>query len=81
MDEINGVLGICPGGWSLKCLSPGARRYNRKYKHVQGGIYKSVPGRWGSGGSGEIMSKGSFLYCPGVCLQLLSSTGGGCMII
>ena len=51
MDGVQGVLGICPGGWSLKCLSRGARRYNRNLSTGDGTKYKRVQG-WGGGWGG-----------------------------
>ena len=46
MDEVSrGVLGICPGRWSFKCLSRGARRYNRSLSRDPGGDDKHVQGR------------------------------------
>ena len=55
----------------------------QKQRLVQGGIYKSVPGRWRYNIS---FSRDAFIYCPeggggggggggGVRLQLLSSVG------
>ena len=69
-------IGICPGGWSFKCLSWGLEGM---IEACPGGM---SPGRGGGGGGSRYnksLSRGAYIYCSwGVHLQLLSSVGVIC---
>ena len=60
-NGVQGGIGICPGGWSFKCLSRGVRRRNRSLSRGKWNNIEDCPGGVGQNRS---LSRGHLQVCP-----------------